>query len=774
MSIASSLHAPAAPVSTKDQSSQSSAAMDSPKAWKSFSHPFKSEQGAQAPDQGRWQSHLKVQGMHCSACAGLVERALLSVPGVSSAQVNAMSSRASVVWDPKRVQPSQWFAAASKAGYALLPVHGWDALEQSRLQSRAMMWRWLVAGFCMMQVMMYAWPNYSALPGEMDALSDKLLRWASWLLSLPVIFFSCQPFFSGAWQAIKSRHITMDVPVALGIGLTFGISTVAVWEPQGAWGKELYLDSLTMLVFFLLTGRWLEARLRQRVAGDIEASVSQLPMVVQRLDASGGSQPTPLLTIEPDDEILVRLGESIAVDGVIEQGSSAVDESLLTGEYQPIEKRAGDAVVAGSVNLQGMLRVRATRVGADTRFAQMAQLMQQSQQDKPAIMQSADRLAGPFLWTVVILAAAGFLYWWPMDPHRAVLSVITVLIVTCPCALALAAPVAFLSSASALARAGLLTRKLSAIERMAQVSTILFDKTGTVTLGNLHVASVVIASRVDAQFVNAIAAVLTSGSLHPVARAIQAHCSGHRPSAWMASSLKVREVPGEGMEATQADGKRWRLGSSQFCGITSTLSSKQEYLCDEQGWIATFELEEVIRPEASQVMRHLQAIMKQRGGVVQLLSGDRPEQVQQIAKQIGLPASDAMASCKAQDKLNRLLQLRSEGQVIAMVGDGINDAPILAAADVSIAAAHSASLALVKSDFVLISSSLKPLALLHAQSLCTMKIVRQNLWWALSYNLISVPMAWMGWITPWMAGLGMALSSLLVLLNALRLQRCVT
>lgn len=748
--------------------------MDSPKAWKSFSHPFKSEQGAQAPDQGRWQSHLKVQGMHCSACAGLVERALLSVPGVSSAQVNAMSSRASVVWDPKRVQPSQWFAAASKAGYALLPVHGWDALEQSRLQSRAMMWRWLVAGFCMMQVMMYAWPNYSALPGEMDALSDKLLRWASWLLSLPVIFFSCQPFFSGAWQAIKSRHITMDVPVALGIGLTFGISTVAVWEPQGAWGKELYLDSLTMLVFFLLTGRWLEARLRQRVAGDIEASVSQLPMVVQRLDASGGSQPTPLLTIEPDDEILVRLGESIAVDGVIEQGSSAVDESLLTGEYQPIEKRAGDAVVAGSVNLQGMLRVRATRVGADTRFAQMAQLMQQSQQDKPAIMQSADRLAGPFLWTVVILAAAGFLYWWPMDPHRAVLSVITVLIVTCPCALALAAPVAFLSSASALARAGLLTRKLSAIERMAQVSTILFDKTGTVTLGNLHVASVVIASRVDAQFVNAIAAVLTSGSLHPVARAIQAHCSGHRPSAWMASSLKVREVPGEGMEATQADGKRWRLGSSQFCGITSTLSSKQEYLCDEQGWIATFELEEVIRPEASQVMRHLQAIMKQRGGVVQLLSGDRPEQVQQIAKQIGLPASDAMASCKAQDKLNRLLQLRSEGQVIAMVGDGINDAPILAAADVSIAAAHSASLALVKSDFVLISSSLKPLALLHAQSLCTMKIVRQNLWWALSYNLISVPMAWMGWITPWMAGLGMALSSLLVLLNALRLQRCVT
>jgi P-type Cu2+ transporter len=216
------------------------------------------------------------------------------------------------------------------------------------------------------------------------------------------------------------------------------------------------------------------------------------------------------------------------------------------------------------------------------------------------------------------------------------------------------------------------------------------------------------------------------------------------------------------------------LGSSQFCGIASTLSGKQEYLCDEQGWIATFELEEVIRPEASHVMRHLQAIMKQRGGLVQLLSGDRQEQVQKIAQQIGLPASDALASCKAQDKLNRLLQLRGEGQVIAMVGDGINDAPILAAADVSIAPAHSASLALVKSDFVLISPSLKPLALLHAQSLCTMKIVRQNLWWALSYNLISVPMAWMGWITPWMAGLGMALSSLLVLLNALRLQRSVT
>jgi P-type Cu2+ transporter len=775
MHIASSLHAPAAPVSVEDETDQSSAEMDAPQAWKSFSHPFKSEQVAQvkADVEGRWQSHLKVQGMHCSACAGLVEQALLSVPGVSSAQVNAITSRVSVVWDPKIVQPSQWFAAASKAGYALLPVHGWNALEQSRLQSRAMMWRWLVAGFCMMQVMMYAWPNYSALPGEMDALSDKLLRWASWLLSLPVIFFSCQPFFSGAWQAIKSRRITMDVPVALGIGLTFGISTVAVWEPQGAWGKELYLDSLTMLVFFLLTGRWLEARLRQKVAGDIESSVSQLPLVVQRINTSGSSQATPLHAIEPGDEIVVRLGESIAVDGMIEQGSSAVDESLLTGEYQPVEKRVGDAVVAGSVNLQGILRVRATRVGADTRFAQIAQLMHQSQQDKPAIMQMADRLAGPFLWAVVILAVAGFLYWWPLDPHRAVLSVIAVLIVTCPCALALAAPAAFLSSASALARAGLLTRKLSAIERMGQVSTVLFDKTGTVTLGDLRVANVLIAQRVDSRFVSTIASDLTSGSLHPVARAIHTHCSLQLSDELIPSSLKVREVPGEGMEAMQADGKRWRLGSSQFCGIAPALSGKQEYLCDEQGWVAMFELEEVIRPEAKQVIGHLRALMKQCGGVVQLLSGDRPEQVQHIAQQIGLPASDALASCKAQDKLNRLLQLRSEGQVIAMVGDGINDAPILAAADVSIAPAHSASLALVKSDFVLISPSLKPLALLHTQALRTMKIVRQNLWWALSYNLISVPLAWMGWITPWMAGLGMALSSLLVLMNALRLQRNV-
>jgi Cu2+-exporting ATPase len=645
-----------------------------------------------------------------------------------------------------------------------------DAFEQSRRESRTMLWRWLVAGFCMMQVMMYAWPNYSALPGEMDTLSDSILRWASWLLTLPVLLFSSQPFFTGAWRALAQKRISMDVPVALGIALTFAISSVAAWQPIGPWGSELYLDSLTMLVFFLLTGRWIEARLKQQVAGDLEAATAQLPLVVQRLDARDQPQAVALYNVRPGDVLLVRLGESFAVDGQLVQGSTAADESLITGESQPVAKSLGDTVAAGSVNLLAAVHMRATHVGEDTRFAQIAKLMSSSESDKPAVVQLADRLAGPFLWCVLALAVGAIVYWWPLDPHRAARSAITVLIVTCPCALALAAPAAFLSSASALARAGLLTRKLSAIERMSQVTSMVFDKTGTLTLGQMKVSDVHFAPRAHAPEVWRLVAQLTADSLHPVSQTLHAHALTHCVPEAPQVPIRVTEVIGAGLVGEMDQGRTWRLGHAKFCGVPPSNHEKQVYFCDNEGLLASFELQEELRPQAKQTIAQLRQALEAKGGRLMIASGDQPLQVHEIARQLGMHEDDTRGGCQAQDKLSMLQNIRSSGQVVAMVGDGINDAPVLAAADVSIAPAQSASLAVIKSDFILTAQSLQVLAQLQPLSIRTMRIVRQNLWWALAYNMVSVPLAWMGWLEPWMAGLGMAVSSLLVLLNALRLR----
>jgi P-type Cu2+ transporter len=746
---------------------------DAPEVWQTFSQPVRTAQ--RGGPQGLWQSCLKVQGLHCSACAGTVQHALLSVPGVQAAQVDAVASRALVTWDYTHTRPSDWLAAVSAAGYTLLPIQGADMLEQSHRESRTMLWRWLVAALCMMQVMMYAWPNYSAQPGEMDALSSNLLRWASWLLTLPVLLFSCQPFFAGAWQALKRRRISMDVPVTVGIALTFAISTLAVWQPNGPWGSELYLDSLTMLVFFLLTGRWVESRLKRSVTGDLETAVAQLPLVVQRMDTNGQPQAVALHSIGLGDTVLVRLGESFAVDGVIVQGTTSADESLLTGESRPVAKQAGDHVVAGSVNLQAAVLVRTTQVGQDTRFAQIAALMANSGQDKPVIVQLADRIAAPFLWGVLALAAAAVMYWWSQDPHRAVLSAIAVLIVTCPCALALAAPAAFLSSAGALARAGLLTRKLPAFERMAQVTTVLFDKTGTLTLGELEVVQAEFASRTSAAQCWPVVAALTANSLHPVARALYAHSCQHTKNKDISlQGMSIREVVGKGIMASSTQGHTLHLGRAHFCGLPEDAQNKREYLCDEHGLVASFVLQETLRPQARQTLAALRRAMAKAGGSVQVLSGDQPTQLHRIAMQLDLPNTTAHARCTAQDKLAQLKTLQQSGHCVVMVGDGINDAPVLAAADVSIAPAQSASLAMVKSDFILTAQSLWPLAQLQRQATRTLRVVRQNLGWALVYNAVSVPLAWMGWLTPWMAGLGMALSSIAVLLNALRLQRLAT
>ena len=754
--------------------------LDEPQRWPEFSDPA---------EGGAWVSRISVRGMHCAACAITVEAALKQVPGVAACSVNAATGRAWVRWLPTRTRPSEWLAAIERSGYRGAPVRGLDMLDLARREQRAMLWRWLVAGFCMMQVMMYAWPNYGAMPGDIDPDSDRLLRWASFLLSLPVLLFSSGPFFKAALRDLRQGRIGMDAPVALGILLTFAISSVAAFRPEGPLGKELYFDSLTMFVFILLSGRWIETRLRAQTAGALDRVAEQLPMAANRLRADGSTELVASDRLHLGDLLRVRAGEGFPVDGEVVSGRSWADEALLTGESQPVQKRVGDAVAAGSINLSETLEVRALKLGRDTRFAQIVDLMERSAQYKTRTIQVADRIAQPFLLAVVAVAALAFAGWWGTDPHRALLAAIGVLIVTCPCALALAAPTAMLTSAATLARRGVLVRDLGALERLAGIDAVAFDKTGTLTGDSIDVTRIHNLNAARYSDVLSMAAALAAQSLHPASRAlVRKAADAQAPVAfWVAS--QVRESAGQGLEGLlgsvgdKGHGQRLRLGSADFCRVPDALRSADSdqmevWLADGDGPVARFELSETLRPDAAQTLRQLQAM----GLDLAIYSGDTPRSVRRVARELGLPDGAApgdgaagtattQAACSAQDKLDALQARQARGQRVAMVGDGINDAPVLAGADASFAFSRGAALAQVRADFLLLQPRLAQVPMAIDQAVRTMRIVRQNLWWAVLYNLIAVPLALAGWLTPWIAGLGMALSSLAVLINAARLRR---
>ena len=719
------------------------------------------------PRDGVWDSHVVIQGMHCAACAFTVEEALLSVPGVRSAEVNAATHRAKVVWSEDQVKPSQWVAAIARAGYGALPAAD-NTLRQARQEeTRRALWRWLVAGFCMMQVMMYAYPAYVAGEGDITPDMVYLLRWASWVLTLPVVFFSCGPFFSNALRDIRLRRISMDLPVALGMAITFMLSSAATFEPSGMFGGEVYYDSLTMFVFFLLTGRWLELRLRDRTAGALEALMNRLPDSVERQHSDGSFERVAVRRLLPGDVIRVLPAESFPADGVILEGQTLADEALLTGESRPQSRAIGDRVVAGSHNLLSAVLVRVEQVGEGTQFSQIVSLMENASLQKPRLAQLADRVAKPFLLGVLVMASAAAAWWWPSNPSHALMVAVAVLVVTCPCALSLATPAAMLAAAGNLARHGVLVRQLQALESLAEIDTLIFDKTGTLTRDGQRITQVWTADGVTRAHALSLAVSLASHSLHPLSRAlVAAHEALEQPEVWAADG--VTESIGEGLEGV-VNG-RLRLGSAAFCGaktkgIPEEALVCQVHLCSEQTWLASWQLSEDVRADAAQTVQAL----KDLGVDVWLLSGDRAESVQQVAQQVGI--EHAWGVCTPQDKLSRMQAAQAQGARVAMVGDGLNDGPVLAGAHVSMAFGNAVPLAQSKSDLVLMGGHLLVVAQSVQLARHTLRVVRQNLAWAAVYNALCVPLAVVGWLPAWLAGLGMALSSLWVVLNALRLTR---
>lgn len=744
------------------------ALLDDPQEWAAFSRP-------RPGSTGLIESSIMVDGITCSACAVTIEKVLCAMPGVQTADVSAASRRATVVWSPDAVRPSQWMGEIRKAGYLPLPANDSSARAARLQQSRTMLWRWLVAGLCMMQVMMYAYPAYVARPGDLSAESEHLLRWASWVLTLPVILFSCGPFFRSAMRDLLQRRISMDLPVAIALLITFVVSTAGTFEPQGIFGREVFFDSLTMFVFFLLTGRWLELRLRDRTAGALEAMVNRMPEAVHRRRADGSFEAIAARRLAVGDVVRVLAGEAIPADGVILSGSTTVDQSLLTGESRPVVRAQGAQVVAGSYNLGGTITFAVQQTGEQTQFAAIVALVHSAATARPRLAQLADRIAKPFLLLVLLAATLAALYWWPQGEGHALMVAVAVLIVTCPCALSLATPTAMLAGAGSLARAGVMVRRLQALEVLAQVDTVVFDKTGTLTHDRQQLSAIKVRAGVDAQQALAMASALARQSLHPVSRAIVAAADARMattPADWVADDLQ--ELAGQGVSARLRPAHRpgeslqLRLGHAAFCGLgasetTTGAEAGLTYLCDAAGWLASFTLTQSLRDDAAATV----AALAVEGIEVHMLSGDRRDAAEQVGAALGM--ASVQAPCTPDAKLAFLRAQQASGHRVAMVGDGLNDAPVLAGADVSFAMGRATPLAQSQADFIVLGGQLMRVAQTLRLARRTMRIVRQNLGWALAYNLACIPLAVVGWIPAWLAGLGMASSSLLVVTNALRL-----
>jgi P-type Cu2+ transporter len=619
-----------------------------------------------------------------------------------------------------------------------------------RTEERLVLWRLFVATFCAMQVMMLATPSYVADAGTLSADLEQLLNRSAWMLTLPVLLFSSAPFFASAWRGLRARRLRMDVPVALGIAIAFVASSGAAFDPGGLFGREVYFDSLTMFVSFLLAGRWLEARARHRAIETVERLAFGAPTTAWRLREDGRSEAVAIDALVVGDRVRVPVGEAFPADGCIEQGETSADESLLTGESRPVTKAAGDSAVGGSLNLTAPVVMRALRIGADTRAAQIAALMRTALTRRPEAMRVADRIAAPFLAAVLMLALGAAAWWWPVDPSRALWVAVSVLVVTCPCALSLATPSALLAATSGLAKRGVLLRRIEAIETLARVQHVMLDKTGTVTEAQPVLR--------DAPPLADLAASLAAWSTHPLSRALVAA----RPNAPAVAWRDVRELPGCGLEATDRQGRRFRLGSAAWVGAAAPC----ELAFGAAGEPPTvFAFDESLRADAVTAVHALH----EQGIAVTLLSGDVQPRVARLAERLGL--QHAIDSATPECKLAVLREAQSRGEVVAMVGDGVNDAPVLAQADVSFAMPQGAQIARTTADAVLLSGRLGDVVQAMHLARRTVRVMRQNLAWAALYNAACVPLAISGQLPPWAAGLGMAASSLVVVLNALRLSR---
>ncbi len=718
-------------------------------------------------DTNQREISLLLEGIRCGACVWIIEKYLQQRPGVTEVSVNFATRRARVRWDTRITQIPELLRAIVSIGYRAYPYDPQRREALARRQSRALLSRMAIAVLAMMQVMMFAVPAYISADG-VEREYQTLLDWASLVLTLPVVFYSATPFFSGAWRDLRSRRLGMDLPVALGIAAAFAASAWATLTAQGA----VYFDSVTMFVALLLVARWFELRARQKAGDDIEALARDLPPTGIRLrgyPATLDAETVAAAHLLAGDVIRIATAAVVPADGEVLAGRSSVEEALLTGESWPRVKARGDKVLAGSINRESPLIVRVTAAGGSTALAALSRLVDRAASQKPRIGRLADNVAGWFVGALLAVAAGTALIWWQVDATRALMITFAVLVVSCPCALSLATPAVLAAAAGALGRRQILAVRTDALETLARVTHVVLDKTGTLTEGRVRVVAVTTLGRCDAAQCQSLAAALEEGSVHPVAIALRAAGT----AAHVATNIAA--VTGCGVEGIIA-GRRYRCGRPEWVMQihASPLPPAADHvepehtavaLADEHGWLAWMTFGDTLRPSARGLVDQLRRL----GIKVSLVSGDRVATARQVAEAVGI--HDWHGDAMPEDKRLFIRSLQAQGEVVAMVGDGINDAPSLAQADVSLSLGSAAALTQWTADVVVLGNDLERVGTAIKTARRTFRVIRQNLAWAFGYNAIAIPLAATGHVSPLAASLGMSVSSLIVVGNALRLAR---
>jgi Cu2+-exporting ATPase len=688
--------------------------------------------------------------MHCAACAWLIDNALRRLPGVLDAGANAVTGRVRFAWNPDLVALPAILARLHALGFPPRLARSAASEAARSSERRRDLIRLGVAGLGAMQAMMLAEAVYLDTAGQMDVATRDFFRWMTFFVSTPVVFFSGWPFISGMMRDIARRHLGMDALVGSSILLAYGASLAETLRG----GPQVWFDAAVMFVLLLLAARQLERWARARAGAQVELLAQAKPVLATR-EVDARHEQVPVSMLAAGDVVCVASGEALPADGVL-LDDGELDEALLTGEASMLRRAAGEAVLAGSVAGSVALRLRVTATGGATYLSFLQRLMERAGLERPPIARLADRIAGVFVPVLFLLAAATFAAWWQIDASRAFAVALSVLVVSCPCALSLAIPTALTTAYGALARRGVLPLRGDALEALAGVDTVLFDKTGTLTAGKGRIVAAEAFHPTTMAQASAFAHALQGGGTHPLAQAFALPDDARRETL-----TQSRSHPGLGIEGI-VDGRRLRLGRADFAAAGR--DDGAIWLGDGVTALARFEIGDQIRADARDAVAQLTRL----GLAVELSSGDAQPAVDAVAAAVGIRTARARQSPEA--KLERLRTLQREGHRAAMIGDGINDAPVLAGADVSFAFGSGAATAHRHADFVLTGDTLAriPQAIVLARQ--TRRIVRQSLAWAVGYNLVALPFAALGSVEPWVAALGMTLSSLAVTLNALRLR----
>ncbi len=704
------------------------------------------------PVDGGREIILLTDGMRCAACAWLIDRALAREPGIIDSTANAVTGRVRIAWKPDQAPLSRLLERMTMLGYRPY-LAGSEASERARVKERN---RWLlrlgIAGLGALQAMMLAEALYLDFDSSMPLPTRDFFRWLTFLVSAPVVFYSGWPFLAGAWRELRERHLGMDTLIAGSTLLAYVASLIETIRG----GTHVWYDAAVMFVFLLLAARMLEQRARNIATAQVDALARARPAFAVREREDGARESVPVGVLGVGDIVRVAAGENVPADGVLLDGEASFEEALLTGESRPIHKRAGANVYAGTVCRERPARLRVTDVGSATRLSQLARLVEQAQAHRPPIARVADRIGGHFVAGLLLVAVAVYVFWHFHAPERAFEVTLALLVISCPCALSLSVPTALAAAHGALARLGVLATRADALDTFARADDLVFDKTGTLSDTQSLTVDVETFGALDADEALAIAAALERDSGHPLAQAFL------QPGVERRLAERVETITGQGVQG-DVDGVHWRLGQAGYAAGRE--DDGAIWLGDGATRGARFRLRESEREDAREAI----AALREQGLEIHLASGDGETAVQEFAARLGITHPRARQT--PEDKLAYVHALQAKGRIVAMVGDGINDAPVLAGADVSVAMGQGAPLAQRAADLVMTGSTLSRLPATVALARRTQRVIRQNLAWALAYNVLALPLAAAGWVTPWLAALGMAVSSLLVTLNALRLTR---